>query len=87
MTRHLVSQLRKAELLALRDEIVTRLEVADASLKEFANRHSLDYDKLPPDFITAVTQACLSGMGFAPEEVRGIQRVQPRGRSVRADSE
>lgn len=78
MTKHLVSLLRKNEVLALRDEIVARLEVADGALHEFARRRNLEVESLPTAFVTSVTNACLSGMGFAPEEVRGIQSVSPR---------
>ena len=85
MTNHLVSLLRKNEVLALRDEIVARLEVADGALHEFARRRNIDVEQLQPAFVTSVTNACLSGMGFAPEEVRGLQPVTARIRGRAAE--
>lgn len=78
MTKHLVSLLRKTEQTALRNEIIARLNVAEASLKEFAHRQQIEYDALPPPFVDAVVNACLSGMGYAPDEVRGLRPSQVR---------
>ncbi|MEA3200970.1 MAG: hypothetical protein QOE90_2398 [Thermoplasmata archaeon] len=78
MTRHLVSLLRKTEQAALRKEIIARLNVAESTLREFAEQQQLEYDALPPPFVEAVVSACLSGVADAPDEVRGLRPSQIR---------
>lgn len=78
MTKHLVSTLRKSEQVALKDEFLKRLRIADAVLRQFAEEQTVEYADLPPHVVTAVITACMSGVGFAAEEVRGIRRPPPR---------
>lgn len=78
MTKHLVSTLRKSEQVALKDEFLKRLRIAEAVLREFAEEQHTAYDELPEHFVSSVVQACMSGVGFAAEEVRGIRRPVPR---------
>jgi hypothetical protein len=87
MTKHLVSTLRKSEQVALKDEFLKRLRIADAVLREFAEEQNVEYADLPPHLVSAVVQACMSGVGFAAEEVRGIRRPVPRSGPSANDDE
>lgn len=82
MTKHLVSLLRKSELVAYKNEIVQRLLLADASLREYAMQQKIEYEQIP-DIITAqVVSNCMNGLGFVAEEVKGLGRITPRARGT-----
>lgn len=85
MTKHLVSLLRKSELVAYKNEIVQRLLLADASLREYALQQKIEFEQIP-DIITAqVVGNCMNGLGFVAEEVKGLGRIPPRARGAAAD--
>lgn len=85
MTKHLVSLLRKSELVAYKNEIVQRLLLADASLREYAMQQKIEYEQIP-DIITAqVVSNCMKGLGFVAEEVKGLGRVTARARGPAGD--
>jgi hypothetical protein len=70
--------LRKSQQIGLSDGFLKHLRIADSILHEFAEEWNIDYAELAPRFVAAVVQGCLSGVGFAAEEVRGIRRPIPR---------
>lgn len=78
MTKHLFSTLKKAELLALCEELRTRIRVAHKVLAEHAEECGVEAEALSPHLQISVYNACISGMGFAAEEIRGMPRSTPR---------
>lgn len=78
MTKHLVSTLRKSEQIALKEEFLGRLRIAKAVLRESAQEDGVPVEDLAPYWVSAVVSGCLSGVGFAADEVRGIRRPLPR---------
>lgn len=78
MTKHLYSTLKKAELLALCEELRVRIRVAHRVLNEHANEIGVDPEAISPHLQVSVYDACISGMGFAAEEIRGMPRSTPR---------
>lgn len=75
MARHLVSELDRKARLGLRDEIVARLEVADAAVDAYVKKHP-DHEAETPELLLQLREACMAGFGFAVEEVRNAQLVK-----------
>jgi hypothetical protein len=78
LTKHLVSHLRKVEQLALRDEIVDRLNIAKAAIQIFAAQEKVEVEALSPRLVDGIMLSSLNSFGFAPEEVQGVPRTTPR---------
>jgi hypothetical protein len=80
-TKHLVTTLRKSEQIAFKNELVQRMRIAKAVLKETAEEDGVDPVELSPHVIAGVIYATYKGIGFATEEVRGMRSPAPRSRA------